>query len=347
MAGQEAPRNGASGAAAGIAASSSAAEIAALLASGVDARAVLLEFADANQARPRMLLALSRLFGAHVASHADDRAAVERLADLSQRLAALDADHAAWFAGIPNHLLMKVNGSPDRKPFVQVGAHVTRLLRDELPVLREAGAVLDFGVGLCRVLWPMMQEVPDAELIGFDVDPMILTQTEKLGLVSEARFVHSTQPIADGTIDALYAISVFTHLRTTVDFWLGEIHRVLSDRGQALLTFHDETLYADLRAKGQIPRNTPAECRERMFVGGGTEGSTQLAVFYETPYWEECLRRFFVVEKTAPRGLHGNQSYSVVRKRAVAVDHERLRHEYLCALEEELYRLRLAKKLMF
>lgn len=338
---------GSAGATGATAVPLSATALAAMLDSGVDARNALFEFDDANRTRQRMLLTLSRLFRTHLAAHADDVEATERLAEVTQQLAALDADHATWFAEIPNHLMMKVNGSPDRKPFLQVGATVTRLLKDELPILRESGAILDFGVGLSRVLWPMLQEVPDAAFIGFDVDPMILTQTQRLASVSEARIVHSTQQIESGTIDATYAISVFTHLMTTVDFWLGEIHRVLSPRGHALLTYHDETLYTDLRAKGQIPRNTPAECRERMFVGAGAEGSTHLAVFYETPYWEECLRRFFVIEKTAPRGLHGNQSFSVVRKRDVAVDHDRLRHEYLCALEEELYRLRLAKKLMF
>src|SRR5262245_43347107 len=149
---------------------------------------------------------------------------------VTQQLAALDAEHAAWFVEIPSHLVMKVHGSPDRKRFLQVGASVTRLLKDELPALREADTILDFGVGLSRVLWRMMREFPHAQFIGFDVDPMMLTQSEKLGSVSAARFVHSTQPIADGTIGATYAISVFTHLKATVDFWLGEIHRLLSDR---------------------------------------------------------------------------------------------------------------------
>jgi ubiquinone/menaquinone biosynthesis C-methylase UbiE len=298
-------------------------------------------------ARPRELRTRSRLLRKHAEARPDDLEVAEQLAEVTRRLAALDADHATWFAEIPHHLLMKVNGSPDRKPFLQVGESVTRLLKAELSVLPQARTILDFGVGLSRVMWPMMQEHPDAEFIGFDVDPMMVVHTEKLGTVSEARIVHSTQPIADGTIDATYVISVFTHLMATVDFWLGEIHRVLSDRGQALITYHDETLYADLRAKGHVPRNTPADCRGRLLVGTGAEGSTHLAVFYETAYWEECLQRFFVIEKTAPRGLHGNQSFSVVRKRQVSVDHDRLRHGYLCAVEEELYRLRLAKKLMF
>jgi hypothetical protein len=311
------------------------------------AAVALPERCDADALRPRRLRTLARLLRAHLAARPDDLEAAARLADVDARIAALDAEHAAWFAEIPGHLLMKVNGSPDRKPFQQVGESVTRLLKEEMSALREAGTILDFGVGLSRVMWPMMQEFPDARFIGFDVDPMMLAHTEKLGLVADARIVHSTQPIADGSIDATYVISVFTHLMTTVDFWLGEIHRILSGRGQALITYHDETLYADLRAKGHVPRNTPPECRERVLVGAGSEGSTRLAVFYETPCWEERLSHFFVVEKTVPRGLHGNQSYSVVRRRDVAVDRDRLRLEYLCSLEEELYRLRLAKKLMF
>jgi hypothetical protein len=260
---------------------------------------------------------------------------------------ALDEQHAEWFAEIPEHLLMKVNGSTERETFLHVGRSVTDLLKQELTILPEARTVLDFGVGLSRVLWPMMQEFPDAEFVGFDVDPMMLLHSERLGSVSEARTLHSTQPLADGSIDATYVISVFTHLMETTDFWLGEIHRLLSDRGQAFLTYHDETLYDELIANGTIPRAFPAGCRDRLLVGTGPEGSTRLAVFYETPYWEECLERYFVIEKTVPRGLHGNQSFSVVRKRDVTVNHDRLRYEYMCALEEELYDLRRAKKLMF
>jgi SAM-dependent methyltransferase len=312
-----------------------------------DVRRELLDSVDANRDRPRLLLTLSRRLRQQLAASPDDAELSEAFADLTLRLNALDARHAAWFRDIPNHLLMKVNGTPDRRPFLQVGESVSALLKEELHALRDARTILDFGVGLSRVMWPMMQEYPDAAFVGFDVDPMMVLHSERLESVSEARIVHSTQPIADGTVDAAYVISVFTHLMSTVDFWLGEIHRVLSEGGQALITYHDETLYADLRANGRLPRTAPAECTERLLVGTGAEGSTNLAVFYTTPYWEERLERFFVIEKTVPRGLHHNQSYSVVRRRDVAVDHDRLRHEYLCELEEELYRLRLAKKLLF
>ena len=314
---------------------------------GPDERAALLENAAAATARPRTLRTLSRRLKRQLSLRPDDPEVTARLAAVTTELAALDARHAKWFEKIPRHLLMKVNGSADRAPFLHIGESVTALLKEELAGLPEARTVLDFGVGLSRVLWPMMQEYPEAEFTGFDVDPMMLLHTELLGTVSEARVVHSTQPIADGSIDATYVISVFTHLMETSDFWFGEIHRVLSDRGQALITYHDETLYHELRAKGSIPRTTPAVCGDRILVGAGAEGSTQLAVFYTTSHWEECLERFFVIEKTVPRGLHGNQSYSVVRRRDVAVDHDRLRHEYMCSLEEELYRLRRAKQLMF
>lgn len=307
----------------------------------------LLTTVDANLERPRMLLTLSRLLRRRLGERPDDLEATERFADVTRRLTAIDAHHAKWFAALPNHLLMKVNGSPERPPFLNVGRSVTSLLQQELSILPEADEILDFGVGLSRVLWPMMQEYPDARFTAFDVDPMMLVESERLGSVADARIVHSTQPIEDGTIDATYVISVFTHLMDTADFWFAEIHRMLSDRGQAFLTYHDETLYDDLRAKNLIPRSTPAVCRERMLVGTGAEGSTHLAVFYETEHWEECLERYFVVEKTVPRGLHGHQSFSVVRRRDIEVDHDAVRYRYMCSLEEELYQLRLAKKLMF
>jgi Methyltransferase domain len=317
------------------------------LETGTEERASLLTFVDANLERPRMLLTLSRLLQQRVAAHPDDLEVTERYVEVTRRLTALDARHAKWFGEVPNHLLMKVNGSPERNPFLNVGKSVTSLLQQELSVLPEAEAILDFGVGLSRVLWPMMQEYPEAAFTGFDVDPMMLVESQRLGSIADARLVHSTQPIRNGSIDATYVISVFTHLMETADFWFAEIHRMLSDRGQAFLTYHDDTLYDDLREKNLIPRNTPERCEGRMLVGTGAEGSTHLAVFYDTAYWEECLERYFVVEKTAPRGLHGHQSFSVVRRRDADVDYDGLRYRYMCTLEEELYQLRLAKKLMF
>ena len=338
----------AGGPAAAIAAPGTPVGIAPALRSGPSARTALFSLCETSLGRPRMLRTTSRLLRMHVDACPDDLEAAVRLEEVARHLETLDAEHGAWFAEIPEALLMKVNGSPDRKPFLNIGESVTRLLKQELSVLPSAGTILDFGVGLSRVMWPMMQEYPEARFVGFDVDPMMVEHTGKLGPVSEARIVHSTQPIEDGTIDATYVISVFTHLMTTVDYWLAEIHRVLSDRGQALITYHDETLYTELRASGKVARNTPATCRERVLVGAGAEGSTRLAVFYETPFWEECLKRFFVIEKTVPRGLHGHQSFSVVRKRKdAAPDRDRLRHEYLCTLEEELYALRRSKRLVF
>lgn len=292
----------------------------------------------------RTLLTLSRLYETQL-NAGDNPEVAARLAVLREQLASLDARHAKWFDAIPEPLLIKVNGSADRTKFLRVGEGMTRLLKDELSILPDARTILDFGVGLSRVLWPMIQEFPESEFIGFDVDPMMLHHTEQLGTISEARIVHSTQPIASGTIDATYVISVFTHLMETADFWLGEIHRLLSDRGQALITFHDETLYAELRETGRIPLDNPAECEGRVLVGVGAEGSTQLAVFYDTAAWNERLERFFVIEKTEPRGRH--QSFSVVRRGNTVVDYDRLRHEYMRTLEEELYGLRRANKLLF
>ncbi|MCA9752038.1 MAG: class I SAM-dependent methyltransferase [Gemmatimonadetes bacterium] len=309
--------------------------------------ASLLAFSEEHRDDPRFGLTLEILWQQVLDAdpgHDEARARVERYA---ARREALDARHAEWFAALPSFLVKKVNGSKDRAPFLRVGQSVAQLLAAEIPNLAGARHVLDFGVGLSRVLWPLSQALPEAVFTGFDVDPGMLHHSRSLGTLPPDRFVHTTRNIPDGSVDATYVISVFTHLGDTTDYWLSEIHRMLSPRGHAFVTYHDETLYADLRAKGEIPRATPATCVERVLLGPGVEGSTQLATFYSTAHWETLLRRFFVVEKTAPRGLHGNQSYSVVRKRDVEIDRATLRAEYLGALEDELFRLREAKKLLF
>lgn len=312
---------------------------------GEDVRDSMLAFCAGQAADPRMARMRRRLVQKQLALRADDPDLQLRRVAVEEELAALDGEHARWFEGIPAFLLQKVHGARDRDSFLRVGESVCATVRRELPGMAGAGTVLDFGVGLGRVLWPMMQEVPKARFVGFDPDPMMLEQTERLDTGAELHY--STQPLPDGSVDAAYVISVFTHLGRTADFWLGELHRLLSPEGRAFVTYHDETLYSRLRASGQVPARNPAAFDDRILVGGGNEGSTQLATFYTTAHWEALLSRWFVVEKSVPCGLQGHQSFSVVRRRDVDVDRARLHHEYMCALEEELYRLRKARRLSF
>ena len=65
-----------------------------------------------------------------------------------------------------------------------------------------------------------------------------------------------------------------------------------------------------------------------------------MATFYETPEWERVVGRFFKVIRTAPRGLLGHQSYSILEKGDARVDALGDHRVYIRDLEGELYNLR-------
>ena len=93
---------------------------------------------------------------------------------------------------------------------------------------------------------------------------------------------------------------------------------------------------------GQIPGATPdtplSDCH---VVGDGTaEGGASMGTFYTTKHWDSLLDRYFTIHHTAPRGLFGHQSYSLVSKKPVIIDRTSLYGQYARSLERELFSLR-------
>lgn len=77
----------------------------------------------------------------------------------------------------------------------------------------------------------------------------------------------------------------------------------------------------------------------RLAIGRGAEDSSALATFFPTSYCESTLTQYFEIEKIVPRGLHGHQYFSVVRKKSSALNRLAVYLEYLQSLEEGLFRL--------
>jgi SAM-dependent methyltransferase len=256
-----------------------------------------------------------------------------------------DADRTPWparFERVPEHLMLKVNGSRSRTAFEAIGRGCADLLRVEIPGLPADGRVLDFGCGLGRTLRPLRELGPQLRLTGFDIDPVMLEWAGYLLHGAGAELIPSTSDLPDGSFDALCAVSVFTHLDGTADYWLAEIRRLLSPAGRALLTYHDETLLAEMAGRNGVPDLGGAgPAGGRLMLGEGTaEGGAGMAVFYTTEVWERTLSRFLRVERTVPRGVRGHQSFSVVSRGGAEPDWAELRRDYARHLERELFQLR-------
>jgi SAM-dependent methyltransferase len=221
------------------------------------------------------------------------------------------------FLELPDDLVIKVNGSKDEQTFLGLGRCVVEILDVEVGKLWECPNILDFGCGLGRVLKPLSDRAPYSKLVGFDIDTAMLDACRVLLDDQEIILVSSTASLPDASFDLVFAISVFTHLDTSIDSWLKEIARLLRPNGRALLTFHDETLFAEMVAEGQIANRAPTDTalEERFIVGKGTqEGGAAMGTFLTAKAWEALVSPHFDILVTTPRGLFGHQSYSLLRK---------------------------------
>ncbi len=72
-----------------------------------------------------------------------------------------------------------------------------------------------------------------------------------------------------------------------------------------------------------------------------------MGTFFSTDAWERKLARCFHVERTEPRGLHGLQSFSVVRPREARPDCHEAQRRHIHHLERELRSLRLRTRELF
>ncbi len=126
--------------------------------------------------------------------------------------------------------------------------------------LATVGTVVDWGVGCGRVvrhlLWSRLRLTPTpAKIIGLDIDEVNVEwcRANLSGISDQVRFeLQSLEgfDLADGSVDLLYGISVFTHLSEYHQHrWLAEIRRVLRPGGLAIVTVHGEAvLYRDPQA---------------------------------------------------------------------------------------------------
>jgi ubiquinone/menaquinone biosynthesis C-methylase UbiE len=113
--------------------------------------------------------------------------------------------------------------------------------------------VLDWGIGAGRVALPVKRYIaPDVHLVGSDVDPFNVS----FGRANyrDIEFVESPffppLPFEDHTFDAVYGVSVITHLTEAAQFaWLDELRRVVKKGAPVILTVHGEYGIIDVASR--------------------------------------------------------------------------------------------------
>lgn len=157
--------------------------------------------------------------------------------------------------------------------------------------------VSDWGCGLARVL----RHLPDRyELTGFDYNAHAIRWcTEE---IDRAQFFHNQLapplPAAGASFDALYALSVFTHLSAEGHIaWIHDIARVLAPGGVFLGTFHMTP------APGQLLPEEQARFDDgKLVIRGRVEEGSRTFVAYHPEHYlrHHLLHGWEILEDPAP-----------------------------------------------
>ncbi len=153
----------------------------------------------------------------------------------------------------PAMLRFRVTESLSVKEFVRIGEGVAQHIRLRLgDCLSEGQRVLDFGCGCGRtVRWLLRGGV---KLHGVDVDRAAVEwcRSHLEGAQFAATSPEPPLPYPDAHFNAIYCLSVFTHLGEPMqDQWLAELSRVLKPGAVLLLSVHGEAAAKGLDPTGR------------------------------------------------------------------------------------------------
>jgi SAM-dependent methyltransferase len=225
----------------------------------------------------------------------------------------------------PRRLRESAGRGPDGRAsetyYVEYGRHARARLDELLLEGQSWSRALDFGCGAGRVLRHFLDEAQRAEVWGCDINAdaiawlrQHLTPPLRVFQVSEAE---RRLPQEDGFFDAIWAVSVFTHLTDDWADWMLELHRVLSEDGRILLTFLND---GSLPLWNEVSDGEPWDpdrlgmavfSRDAPWDRGGP-------MVFASEWWLRAhWGRAFEIEQLATSGFgHAGQGYALMRKHA-------------------------------
>jgi ubiquinone/menaquinone biosynthesis C-methylase UbiE len=224
----------------------------------------------------------------------------------------------------PPILRYRVHRAFDEASYLANGTVIAKCLADalvETGVCLENLTVLDFACGPGRVINAFREYTSNCSMYGSDIDEQAIVWAQE-HLPDVARFstnkVTAPTGFAAGMFDAIYCVSLFTHLdESAQDEWLAELARLLKPGGMLVTTTHGRFAMssctrvelAKLQDRGIVFR---VDRRGRFKVDG-------LPDFYQTTfhaadYVKKHWGRFLPVVAYIEGGLGGHQDLVVMRK---------------------------------
>lgn len=186
----------------------------------------------------------------------------------------------------PPGLVYAVAGHFDVSLYVESGAYHAEFIRARLESagvdLEGVTRLLDFGCGCGRVLrhWHALRST---DVCGSDLSPKLVAWCRRaLPFASvQTNALEPPLPYASGSVEVVYAISVFTHLTEDLQIrWMRELERILAPGGVAIVT---------TKGLSRLDALTPAE-RDRFDAGelvvqaGRYAGRNLCAAFHPEKY---------------------------------------------------------------
>jgi SAM-dependent methyltransferase len=242
---------------------------------------------------------------------------------------------------IPPRRLRASVGQPSSARYLAEGETVagelTELLAEHGRALGEFHSICDLASGPGKVL-ARLDPSPGSALAAIDVNAESIEWLKRTLPEVDARAERPLPPtsFADGSFDLVVAISLFTHLPQDSQLaWLGEVGRLLSDDGLALLTVHGDTAYEGFRT-ARRPGITPAQvsslsARGPLAAEGfvfepeqnpgsrspGVEADWGLA-FHSHDYIRERWGQLLEIERILPAAINFRQDAVFVRRRSAS-----------------------------
>ncbi len=188
----------------------------------------------------------------------------------------------------------------------RAAVHVREAIQGVGKPLEAGQSVLEFGCGCGRVLAPLAREFKGVRFFGTDVDREAIEWCAANLKFAQFQTNLEMPPLSyeDGCFDAVYCISVFTHLDDShTRTWLRELKRILKTGGALLLTVHGEHVWQGLSEEKQQALVRDGYLFETTEKLKGIQPDWYQTSFHATSYISSLVAQEFRVIKHTPQGM--------------------------------------------